>query len=39
MSEAILQMRQITKSFSANKVLRGIDLEAYLSLIHIWQRR
>ncbi|GKH30802.1 sugar ABC transporter ATP-binding protein [Muricomes sp. OA1] len=29
MSEAILQMRQITKSFSANKVLRGIDLEAY----------
>lgn len=29
MSEAILQMRQITKSFSANRVLRGIDLEAY----------
>lgn len=29
MNEAILQMRQITKSFSANKVLRGIDLEAY----------
>lgn len=29
MNEAILQMRKITKSFSANKVLRGIDLEAY----------
>ena len=29
MSKPILEMRQITKSFSANKVLKGIDLEAY----------